>query len=128
MDGCPMSGKSLSLLVCLVLAAFSHCPAIASAEVHEAEFSEIVVSAAVEGAEAKKLPASVQVISRKELERAGVRSVEEALTHFVPGNSNSQPGAFSNVGLRGFRSGASASSCNSTALPILPRYTSTAGK
>ena len=105
-----MSGKLLSVLAGLLLAAFSHCPSNARAEVHEAEFPEIVVSAAVEGAEAKKLPASVQVISRKELESAGVRSVEEALTHFVPGNSNSQPGAFSSAGLRGFRSGASASS------------------
>ena len=105
-----MSGKRFSFLLSLVLAAFSYCPADAMGKVHEAELPEIVVTAAVERAEAKRLPASVQVISRRELEQAGVRSVEEALTRFVPGSGDSQPGSFSNVGLRGFRSGASASS------------------
>lgn len=105
-----MSGRNLSLFFSLALSVLSVSAAFAASEAHEAEFPEIVVSAAVEKAEAKKLPASVQVISRRELEKAGVRSVEEALAHFVPGSGDSQPGAFSSVGLRGFRSGSSASS------------------
>ena len=105
-----MSGKMFaSLLASAVL--FSACGnALAEGAAVETEFPEIVVSATVESAEAKKLPASVQLIRRKELDRAGIRSVEEALSHYVPGSGASQPGAFSSIGLRGFRSGASASS------------------
>ncbi|MBQ4615532.1 MAG: TonB-dependent receptor [Mailhella sp.] len=57
----------------------------------------------------RKLAANVQVVTRKELEDAGVRSVEQALSYYVPGNGNVQPGAFSSLGLRGVRSGMSAS-------------------
>ena len=99
-----MSGRNLSLFFSLALSVLSVSAAFAASEAHEAEFPEIVVSAAVEKAEAKKLPASVQAISRRELKKAGVRSVEEALAHFVPGSGDSQPGAFSSVGLRGFSS------------------------
>ncbi len=104
-----MSGKVLASFLTAALT-FSLCGQAFAAEGAETEFSEIVVTASVEGAEAKKLPASVQVVTRREMDGAGIRSVQEALSRYVPGSGNCQPGAVSSVGLRGFRSGASAGS------------------
>lgn len=67
-------------------------------------FQEIVVSASVQPSEAKKLPANVQVITKEQMEEAGVKSIEAAIIQLVHGNTMIQVGAFSKIGLRGFRS------------------------
>ncbi|MBQ9104649.1 MAG: TonB-dependent receptor, partial [Mailhella sp.] len=105
-----MSGKFFATLSVAAVLSLIGGSAFATDSTVEAEFPEIVVTATVEGAEAKKLPASVQVVTRKEMDSAGIHSVQDALSYYVPGSGDSQPGAYGNVGLRGFRSGASVSS------------------
>lgn len=98
-----MSGNWL--LSALVALAIPTC-AQAAEPAEASEFKEIVVTASAEGAEAKRLPAFVQVITQKELRSAGVQNLEQALMHYVPGSGNSAPGAYTSVGMRGVRSGA----------------------
>ena len=71
---------------------------------------EIVVSASAQAAEAQRIPAHVQVITRREIESLGAKTLDEALERFMPGSSRPQPGALSNIGMRGMSTGASASS------------------
>ncbi|MBQ8172919.1 MAG: TonB-dependent receptor [Mailhella sp.] len=105
-----MSGKFFATLSVAAVLSLIGGSAFATDSTVEAEFPEIVVTATVEGAEAKKLPASVQVVTRQEMDSAGIHSVQDALSYYVPGSGDSKPGAYGNVGLRGFRSGASVSS------------------
>ncbi|MBP3731212.1 MAG: TonB-dependent receptor [Mailhella sp.] len=104
-----MKATCFSLALCLCCSAVPHAT-LAADETETAAMKEIVVTASAQGAEAKRLPAQVQIVTRQELEQSGIRSVEEALVRYSPGSGASQPGAMSNVGLRGMRSGASASS------------------
>lgn len=97
-------------LLPLLVACLLSLPPYAKAASADAEFPEIVVTASVEGADVRKLPASVQVLKSGDLARAGIRSVDEALACYVPGNGSVQPGGMSSAGLRGFRSNASVSS------------------
>ena len=65
---------------------------------------EVVVSASLEPTEAQKLPATVQVITAKQIVATGATTLDQALVRLTPGNGYVQPGAMSSVGLRGFRS------------------------
>ena len=65
---------------------------------------EVVVTAAAEPAEVRKLPSTVQVITAETLERTGAETLSDVIERYVPGNGTVQPGAYSSVGMRGFRS------------------------
>lgn len=93
-----------------ILACFCLCNAAVAEEEGPVSEQEIVVTASAEPSEAKQLPAFVQVITGKEMQETGIHSLEEALTYYVPGSGNNAPGALASVGMRGFRSGADASS------------------
>ncbi len=103
--------KATCFTFVMLLGAASFVPqAIAGNADADRTLGEIVVTASAQEASTKSLPAHVQVIAREDMERAGIRSLEEAFERYVPGSSRSQPGAWSNIGIRGMSSNASASS------------------
>ncbi len=105
-----MKRTGILLLLCACCACGAPSPAPAGEAVEGPALGEIVVTASAQEAAVRSLPACVQVVTRTELENAGVRSVEEALERFVPGSARSQPGAWANMALRGMNSHLSASS------------------
>lgn len=73
------------------------------ADANTTTLEEIVVTATRDSTPVKKLPVSVQVISRKEMEESRSNTLSDVLTEYLPEHFQKYPGALSSVSIRGFR-------------------------
>lgn len=93
--------KRFAVAFSLVFFLFSY--AMCQDEGKVAKLKEVVVTATATEVSVKKLPVSVEVITREDIESSTATNLADLLAEYNPGHLHKYPGLLSSVGIRGFR-------------------------
>lgn len=81
--------------------------AFANQEVPDVIMPEIIVTGVAEPSDVKSIPATVQVITREDIDKTGATTLATMLERVLPGTFQPQNGGLISVGMRGFRDNSS---------------------